>query len=299
MILLPRLKIAIGIATTGRRELLSAVLRELAAQTRLPDCLFICPVDASDFDSTIVSQLPYPTVAVKSSKGLPAQRNAILDSAQEFDVMIFFDDDFVAEQLYLEEIEKSFREYKDVVAMSGQVIADGVTGPGLELGAALSLLKSYLRNPSDARLTEQHNAYGCNMAIRLAPVRAHALRFDENLPLYGWQEDVDFCRQLAPYGRIVKNWNLIGVHLGVKGGRTSGFRFGYSQIANPLYLWRKGTLRLDRASGQIGRNLAANFGHVLRPEPWVDRRGRVRGNLKAFSDLLRGRLDPRRILEFD
>ena len=49
------------------------------------------------------------------------------------------------------------------------------------------------------------------------PVWGDGSRFDENLPLYGWLEDVDFCRQLARYGRIVKNIRLIGVHLGSKG----------------------------------------------------------------------------------
>ncbi len=98
-------------------------------------------------------------------------------------------------------------------------------------------------------------------------------------------------------GRIVRDSNLSGVHLGVKGGRTSGVRFGYSQIANPVYLWRKGTLHLDRALGQIARNVAANLRKSLKPEPWADRRGRVRGNFRAFYDLLRGRLDPRRVRE--
>ena len=34
---------------------------------------------------------------------------------------------------------------------------------------------------------------------------------------------------------------LRGVHLGNKRGRVSGLRFGYSQIANPIYLLQKGT----------------------------------------------------------
>jgi hypothetical protein len=36
---------------------------------------------------------------------------------------------------------------------------------------------------------------------------------------------------------------------------------------------------------------------ALRPEPWVDRRGRARGNWLAMFDLLRGRVVPERILE--
>ena len=44
------------------------------------------------------------------------------------------------------------------------------------------------------------SGYGCNMAVRLAPMREHGLRFDERLPLYGWQEDVDLSRRLAAFG---------------------------------------------------------------------------------------------------
>ena len=79
------------------------------------------------------------------------------------------------------------------------------------------------------------------MIVRTAPVLAHGLRFDDNLPLYGWLEDIDFARSIAPYGRVVKSMLLRGVHLGVKRGRTSGVKLGYSQIANPLYMLRKGT----------------------------------------------------------
>jgi hypothetical protein len=91
---------------------------------------------------------------------------------------------------------------------------------------------------------------------------------------------------------------MIGVHLGAKRGRTSGLRFGYSQIANPWYLARKRTLRIDRALIQAGRNVGANVLHLARPEPWIDRRGRLLGNGLAMLDLLRGRLRPDRIVQF-
>src|SRR3546814_13479492 len=135
------------------------------------------------------------------------------------------------------------------------------------------------------------------MASRLAPVREAGLLFDENLPFYGWLEDVDFSRRLASQGRIVR-WNLCrGVHMGVKRGRSPGKRLGYSQIANPVYMWRKGTLTASRACAQMGRNLAANFVKIIMPEPWVDRGGRTRGHLLAPTDLLRGRTPPGRSSE--
>jgi hypothetical protein len=87
------------------------------------------------------------------------------------------------------------------------------------------------------------------------------------------------------------------VHLGNKVGRSSGVRLGYSQIANPLYMVRKGTMERGRAYKQIGRNILANAVKTLRPEPWVDRRGRLIGNLRGAVDAVRGQLDPQQILK--
>jgi GT2 family glycosyltransferase len=296
----PGFKIAVGIATAGRREILAEILRELSRQTRLPDYVIVCPAAEEDCDATQARELPFPLLVVRGGRGLPAQRNSTLDAARDFDILVFFDDDFLAAPTYLAELELCFGAYPALVGMSGQLIADSVTGPGMDLGSARALLASFRGPPRDDQpLMDLYNAYGCNMAVRLEPIRAYGLRFDENLSLYGWLEDVDFSRQIAPYGRIVKNRRMIGVHLGVKGGRVSGIRFGYSQIANPLYLWRKGTFRFDLALRQMGRNLLANFAKVTRPEPWADRRGRVLGNMLGLCDLVRGRLHPTRILEFD
>ena len=139
------------------------------------------------------------------------------------------------------------------------------------------------------------------MALRLAPVYNHSIRFDENLPFYSWLEDHDFSRRMKPYGRIVKNNLASGVHLGVKSGsgRTSGVRYGYSQIANPVYLWRKSILSLDKALQYSVLRVVTNLVKMLRSEPWIDRCGRARGHGLAFLDIVRGGLHPTRILEFD
>jgi hypothetical protein len=137
------------------------------------------------------------------------------------------------------------------------------------------------------------------MSFRLEPIRRSNLQFDEQLPLYAWQEDIDFSMRLQPHGRIVKSEALRGVHLGIKAGRTSGVRLGYSQIANPIYLLRKGTMSWKHARKLMGRNVLANLARSLRPEPWVDRKGRLKGNLLAFLDLAVGRISPQRILQLD
>jgi GT2 family glycosyltransferase len=121
-------------------------------------------------------------------------------------------------------------------------------------------------------------------------------RFDENLPLYAWQEDIDFAGQLRRRGRVVKTRAFVGVHRGVGAARSSGVRLGYSQIVNPLYLVRKKTMPGWFATKLIMRNFVANHIRAVAPEPWIDRAGRLRGNWIAVGDVVRGRADPKRIL---
>lgn len=45
------------------------------------------------------------------------------------------------------------------------------------------------------------------------------------------------------------------------------------------------------------RNLLSNHSRILRPEFYIDRRGRVQGNWLAIYDLVVGQMHPRRILQ--
>ena len=95
-----------------------------------------------------------------------------------------------------------------------------------------------------------------------------------------------FCARVAKRGgRAVKCMSAHGVHMGVKRGRGPGDRLGYSQIVNPLYMLRKGTMSAGEVLGQIFRNVASNAIMAVRPEPFVDRRGRLRGNMRGFADV--------------
>jgi GT2 family glycosyltransferase len=288
-----RLRIAVGIATIGRPRLLSAVIEELARQTRRADRIVISAPTADDVEGISLD----PTIEVIfGPRGLTRQRNAIIERLEDFDVVQFFDDDFLPAPTYLAEIERVLAAEPDVAMVTGKLIADGIIGPGFDIDEARRRLAARAENDGKG-IEPVANGYGCNMAVRLAAVRAMQCRFDERLPLYGWLEDIDFSRQLACQGRIVKLHAAEGVHLGVKQGRQSGVRLGYSQIANPIYLSRKGTCPWPRALRMMSRNVAMNLARSLNPEPYVDRAGRVAGNLRAIKDLVTGRLDPQRILE--
>ncbi|MEL6979627.1 MAG: hypothetical protein AAGM38_13230 [Pseudomonadota bacterium] len=97
-------------------------------------------------------------------------------------------------------------------------------------------------------------------------------------------------------GRIVILEAACGVHMGAKSGRSPGLRLGYSQVANPIYLMRKGSMPMKWGLHFMSRNVVANVLKSLMPEPYIDRRGRLKGNCLAIYDFARGRVDPERIL---
>jgi len=292
----PKLKISVGIATAGRQTILRETVRHLSLQTRPPDALIICPLPSDGVDAAMFSDFPAPTSVVTGPSGLCAQRNRILAAAQDTDIIVFFDDDFLAAPDYLATVESIFSVHADVTGVTGHLLADGIHGPGLSVNQGLELLHSAQPGPL-ADFEPRAGTYGCNMAFRMAPIRANQMRFDENLPLYGWQEDIDFSLRQSPFGRTLKCNRLIGVHLGVKSGRASGVRFGYSQIANPIYLIHKGTMSWRHAKMLMWRNLAANLVRSFYPEPWIDRKGRLKGNMIALADAVSSRLSPSRILQ--
>lgn len=289
---------AIGIATRGRAEILNETLREIRSQTYQPDRLIVCytaPADILGLDDR-------PDVEfVTASPGLPRQRNTILDLVSDCDVLIFLDDDFFPSKHYLEATLSAFDAHPDIAGSTGIVLSDGTRGPGITPEQARAILENdrdkWSEDASDAGVIDVAHGYGCNMAIRLATAREHQLRFDERLPLYAWSEDMDYSLRLRFHGRFVKLTGAQGVHLGTKRGRSPGKSLGYSQVANPIYLYAKGSYTWSRACRSVGRNLIANLAKSPFPEPWVDRRGRLQGNGIAFMDWLRGRMAPERVLD--
>jgi GT2 family glycosyltransferase len=290
-----QLRLAIGIATAGRSDTVRQLLDALGLQSRKPDAIIVCAPTLADVAG--VAKCHPEVRLVTGPRGLTTQRNEILRHLAGFDVVIFLDDDFIPGRRYVELSEAVFLARPEIVMTTGRVIADGILGPGLALASAQDLLLDAETELGQQPLIEEtYSGYGCNIGVRLAAVREHALTFDTQLPLYGWLEDVDFSHRIARHGLIVKVPGACGVHLGVKAGRQSGLRLGYSQIANPIYLVRKGTCSPQRAMFLMTRNIAANLIKALRPEPYVDRRGRAAGNWRALFDLITGRLAPSRVL---
>src|SRR5256885_1905456 len=82
---------------------------------------------------------------------------------------------------------------------------------------------------------------------------------NERLSLYGWLEDLDFARSMLRRGRVVKCTGARIAHLGVSSGRQSEARYGFSQVMNPFYLWRKGQISLVELLELCARPIAMNM----------------------------------------
>jgi hypothetical protein len=289
------MKLVVIIPTADRKTQVNRLLKHIELQQRAPDQVVVSAPDATHVEAYQAKN--FALLNVFGKKGSSAQRNRaierVLDSS---DIITFFDDDFLPADNYLRLVSAAFEEHPELAVVMGHVVKDGIKTASLSFEEGLAALRSAEAScPTTPRIRDHVGAYGCNMSVRSRLIGD--LRFDERLVLYGWQEDIDFTSQLRRHGRVVGFNTIIGVHLGLRAGRVSGVRFGYSQIANPIYLIKKGTVPATFALDLMARNLAANLVRSLWPEPWIDRRGRLWGNLLAARHLMMGRIEPEYVLK--
>jgi hypothetical protein len=283
------LKIAIAIASISRPDEIGQLLLQLEHQTLQPAQIILSLERRTDAPA----ELRAGAEIILGSKGLTVQRNRALKAVrQDCDVVVFFDDDYLPCDDALAGISQIFSSNNDIAGATGLVLQDGITYGGLSYETALDRIAAYRANPASGALTQRNidELYGCNMAFRMSAVKD--LQFDEKLPLYAWQEDVDFAGQLLAKGRIVKTNAFCGVHRGVTRGRSPGLALGFSQIVNPIYLAKKGTMRPAKALKLMAKNFLANHVKAVRPEAFIDRAGRMRGNWIGLLHLLSGKSDP-------
>lgn len=306
------------LATKGRAQALSVLLDSLGEQRQMPRHTYVVGTSPADLmtqpaqgDVLDLQTGRGHRVSAKISDraGLCAQRNvgieALLrdrkrDGEKGRFFVAFFDDDFRPAKDWLSECARVFVENDHLAGVTGHVLADGVT---MDRGVTEEEAEDFLSGVSSpkkhwasgATPRPMRCAYGCNMAFRANVIED--CRFDERLPLYGWQEDRDFSARAGRLGEIEYRPECRGVHLGVKSGRISGRQFGYSQVANPWYLSRKGTMTASTSVNFIARHMASNLARSLSDDPHVDYAGRLTGNLMAFKDLLAGRCRPERVVE--
>lgn len=292
------MNVAVILATKGRPDVVRALVANLRQQTSAPDMLIVSACDPHDIAGVVEASPSARTVF--GPAGLPHQRNTGLAALpQSIDIVVFFDDDFIPSRFWIERVRAIFAEHRGIAVVTGRVLADGGKTAGIPWTQGLETVAK--ADAAEAApmpafaFEENHSPFGCNMAFRRSAIGD--LRFDERLVLYGWQEDTDFGARVRHYGRMVRTDVVWGVHLGIKGGRVPGRKLGYSQIVNPWYLVRKGTMTPASALRLAARNVVANSVRSLYPEPYIDRVGRLRGNLLGLWDIVCGRWRPERATE--
>ena len=203
--------IAVIIATRGRPALVTEIVGALDEQSRRPDHIFV--VGCSDDDISLLPTGRPDLTAAVGRTGLTLQRNDGLRLASDvFGALAFFDDDFWPSRFWLENALALFDGDPSIAGLTGQVLADGISGPGLSLAEAQTIVAARDGEPSGpTRFDESFGPYGCNMVFRAKAMTGMA--FDERLPLYGWLEDADFGARLKRRGRMGRADTLWGVHL--------------------------------------------------------------------------------------
>jgi GT2 family glycosyltransferase len=289
----PPLRMAVVIATKSRAQALNRLLRWLENQTLAPSVIVVSATESRDTEAPIAAS--QHVEYVYGSSGLCAQRNRALERIRErADVVVFFDDDFVPAASWLERCASAFASDGNIVGMSGLVLRDGARTEEISWHEAEHLIAARA-DVTIPIFSERTGLYGCNMAFRVSAIRQ--LRFDERLVLYGWLEDKDFSRLVGKTGRLVACSTLAGVHLGLKSGRVSGRKYGYSQVVNAWYLHKKGILSSKEAWSNIGKALLMNGAKSFRSEKHIDRPGRFIGNLIGVGDVVSGGSRPERAAE--
>lgn len=283
--------VAIVLASAGRPELLAEAVATCNAQRGVTFTGIVSVPDARSLPTDADALAGWRVVS--GTRGLAAQRNAGMDALDALDVVAFFDDDAVLAPDYLARAVAFLRRHPDVQGITGRVLLDGATTGEISSEDAATALAT---TPATPGWRPTRELYGCNFVARLPAART--LRFDERLPLYSWLEDHDFARRLRTLGRLAEVDDCLMVHrAAASGGRSSHARLGYSQVMNPVYLARKGSFPVWLATQQIFRPVAKNLAMSATGPATGWRRERLRGNVLAARDAIRGRITPERIVD--
>lgn len=286
-------RLAVIIASAQRPLTLRETLLSLRRQRRLPAQIIVSVPGEDDVPPRLREEMPGVTV-IHAAIGSSRQRNAAIDALRpEIAVVTFLDDDVELQEGYLDHVARLFEARSDVVLADGCVLADGRDIPRARAQEIIAAAGDASEAAPSAIGPEL--AYGCNMTVRRSALAV--VRFDERLPLYGYMEDRDFAFACARRGGVARCEAAALVHLRPAGGRGSPRRFGFSQVMNPLYLWRKGNyLSWRNVAWQVSRPLLVNAALTLSPRHSRHRRQQLAGNCRALAAALRGRIAPEEML---
>ena len=98
------MKLVVIVPTFGRQAQVARLLRELEAQTRPPDHVIVSAPDESHVDMT--RRATSPSRGYLAGPGSVRMGNALAEALGHYDIVTFFDDDFLPADDYLARVSR-------------------------------------------------------------------------------------------------------------------------------------------------------------------------------------------------
>jgi len=205
------------ICTKDRPSALANAIYSVQSQNHLPARLLIIDSSSGEESHELVAALELesrlPIQYLKCKPGLTRQRNfAITNLLPTTEYVHFIDDDAILFPDYLENMAFAMAQFPSGLGFGGAIVNLPVHKPHylkckLNLDCELegSVLKNGINvlNFSGVSIREVDWISGCCMSF---PKKTFQIaRFDEERTGNGVGEDVDFCLQIKPFGKIY--WN--------------------------------------------------------------------------------------------
>lgn len=229
------------ISSVDRPDRLARLLNNIARQSTLPDEVIVIEAGVRALDEAIIPlrlggrvvafHAPRESLAASRDRGRRAAQGATL---------IFFDDDLILPDRYIEFALKHLDENTKVMAVGG-IYRDPVTlrnrpwsiaigrvlgifGNGSRNRILVSGWADYVRGEHAKRMTEAEWLFGCNWAIRASAFSHPEVCIETRLAAWSFLEDVIFGSRITQaYGSCMRLLPELGVihDAGTSAGRIS------------------------------------------------------------------------------
>lgn len=281
-------RIAYVIATANRREILEETIQFILSGTVVPAQIIVVGAKQED----LPRNPPACVTCHVGCCGLTQQRNLGVSALSDnVDIAALIDDDVFVHEAYSENMLSIFDQNPNTTLVMGHILQNG----DISLSDARKLILEHQVSAKDrgryvVTTTTWGGVYGANMVMRKSFL--DHTKFDERLVLYALMEDVDIGTQARKSGDVGYYFGAPCVHLRTPGGRISAKKLGFSEVMNPVYLARKGSVPwgvviIRRMIRQPLVNLARTILHQDR-----EKLERFKGNMIALFFVLRGKIQP-------
>jgi GT2 family glycosyltransferase len=215
-------KVSVIISSVDRPDRLARLLDNVSRQSTMPDEVIVIEAGVRPLDEAIVPprlcgrvvafHAPRESLAASRDRGRRAAHGATL---------IFFDDDLIVPDRYIEFALRHLDENTNVMAVGG-IYRDPVTlhnrpwsiaigrvlgifGNGSRNRILVSGWADYVRGEHAKRMTEAEWLFGCNWAIRASAFNHQDVRIESRLEAWSFLEDVIFGSRITQaYGLCMR-----------------------------------------------------------------------------------------------